>query len=117
MFKPEEDKILYQGVALLNKYVGGHGTPWIVFKNLLSDRKDVTIRRRSSLLELRKKGEIAHFLNSFETRYAEARREGTVREIMRGQGFDLKYYLDWYNSNVSEDVGERPRYLKRYISS
>jgi len=114
VFKPEEDKILYRGTALLNKYVGGHGTPWIMFKPLLPDRKDPTIRRRASLLAIKMKYEISQFLDSFENRYAEARQLGTVREIKTGVRFDLKYYLDWYNSNESEDVEERST-LPRFV--
>ena len=113
IFKPEEDKILYQGTALLNKYVGGHGTPWVMFKKILPDRKDPTIRRRSSVLETKMNNEIAQFLDSFQNRYAEARQRGTVREMKTGSGFDLKYYLDWYKSSEPKDTGEReslPRY-------
>lgn len=116
IFKPEEDKILYQGTALLNKYFGGYGTPWVMFKKLLPDRKDATIRRRSSVLQTKMNNEIAQFLDSFEDRYAAARQRGTVREMKTGPGFDLKYYLDWYKSSEPEDTGERlslPRYGQR----
>ena len=84
-----------------------------MFKTLLPDRRDVTIKKRSSLLQIKLQNEIAQFLDSFENRYAESRRQGTVREIKTGPGFDLKYYLDWYNSSEAEDTGEQPS-LPRY---
>jgi len=115
-FTPEEDKILYQGAALLGKYVGGHGTRWSMIKALLPERTDVTIKKRSILLETKMKSEITQFLISFESRYGGARREGTVKEIKAGPAFDLRYYLNWYNSKVSEDTVQPPtaqKYLKR----
>ena len=114
IFKPEEDQTIYQGTALLNKYVAGHSTPWTLLKNILPDRKVVSIKRRSSLLEAKMKTEITSFLDSFEGRYEEALKQGTVKEIKSGPEFNLKYYLDWYNSNELEDVEERPT-VSRFV--
>ena len=105
-FKPEEDKLVYQATTLLNRYVGGTGTPWVMLKAILPDRKDATIKKRFQLLEVKMKSEITSFLNSFEHRYAEARKQGTVKEI-KGLAFDLKYYLDWYNAQEAEEVAEK----------
>ena len=111
-YKPHEDRILYQAVALLKKYVGFRPQHWKLLEGLFPNRKDESLRRRAAVVKEKKGDEIARFMTVFERKYNE---DTKVKRMQRDEIFDLNYYLDWYNSNNFEEE-ERWVVFERYHS-
>ena len=97
-FKPEDDRLIYQSLSLIMKYVGGSTIPWIMMKNVLPGRKDTSIKRRWGYLQVKMKTAISRFLSIFEKHYIEQEQKGLIKTMENGAKFDLRYYLDWYNN-------------------
>jgi hypothetical protein len=119
-FQPEEDRIIYQAVSLLKKYVRSSGVPWIMLKPIMPDRKGSSIKKRYEYLSVKMKGRINQFLDIFETRYSEAQKRGEVKAIKTGMMFDLQYCLNWYNTGgfeAQEGQQEQSKYVPPISSS
>jgi hypothetical protein len=105
-FTAEEDKIMLRAVPLMRKYVDPIKPPWHMLKSVIPHRQEGAVKRRFQSLERTKQSTITEFLGMFESRYSEAQRRGEVKPIESGPGFDLGYYLNWWDSQ-SFDASEQ----------
>ena len=73
-----------------------------MLKSVIPDRKSAAIKNRYETLEDNLRLDIIRFLDVFENNYTEALQRGEVKPMQKGLGFDVEYYLNWYNSNGFE---------------
>jgi hypothetical protein len=113
-FNEDEDWNLCRVVVLVQKYVGFRSTPWSIVRRMFPERKESSLKNRHRTCEERYKGRASRFLATFEKHFATAQECGDVKSIENGGFFDLKYYLDWYDSNkfpYEEGQEELPMYI------
>jgi len=108
-FKPTEDQMIWQSVALVQKY-SNHNThvPWVLISSAFPGRKPSSLARRWEALHVRKTNLVSRFLESFDRNWKAAQERGELEAgpLRIGSGEELKVVLEWYRENVGEAFDE-----------